>query len=131
MTVAQLLAYFAAPNRANYEQMNEFPASANEYARLLKSEKFTNVIFPKRNLVTDIFGPRGANIEQHKYLAHVRRVNTTGMPDVGVDEEGTFSVIVSHRTGELLRSPYSREDRLCRYSLPLGRVFRRSPSDIH
>jgi hypothetical protein len=101
MTVAQFLTILASPNRPNYEKMNDFTASAKEYARLLISEESTNVIFPRRRLVTDIFGPNGVNIEQHKHLAHVRRVNTTGMPDAGVDEEGILSVIISHRTGKL------------------------------
>jgi hypothetical protein len=102
MTVAQFLTCFATPHRPNYEKMKDFGASTKEYARLLKSQESTNIIFPRRGLVTEIFGLEGSNIEQHKHLAHVRRVNTTGMPDVGVDEEGTFSVVVSHRTGELL-----------------------------
>jgi hypothetical protein len=101
MTMAQFLTLLASPNRPNYERMNDFTASAKEYARLLISEESTNVIFPRRRLVTDIFGPNGVNIEQHKHLAQVRRVNTTGMADAGVDEEGIFSVIISHRTGKL------------------------------
>lgn len=101
MAVAQFLTYFKPPHRANYEKMKDFQASANEYDRLLKSQESTNIILPERRLVNDIFGLQGSNIEQHKHLAHVRRVNTTGMPDVNVNEEGTFSVVVSHRTGEL------------------------------
>jgi len=122
MAVSQFLTYFASPDRPDYEQMKDFKASAKEYARLLKSEESTNVIFPRRKLVTDIFGPKGINIEQHKHLAHVRRVNTTGMPDAGVDEEGTFSVIASHRTGQL---PFASLRSLSKYaqhvwSLPYG-----------
>jgi hypothetical protein len=102
MNVAQFLTYFAPPDRANYEKMKAFPASAKEFARLLKSQESTSIIFPKRKLITDIFGATGGNLEQHKHLAHVRRVNTMGMPDAGTNEVGTFSVIVSHRTGKLL-----------------------------
>ena len=130
MTVAQFLAHFASPNRANYEQMKEFPASANEYARLLRSEEFTNVIFPERKLVSDIFGPQGVNIEQHKHLAHVRRINVTGMPDFGVNQEGTFSVVVSHRTGKVLWFPYTRKIRFVALLRP-HTPTKHSIADIH
>lgn len=113
MTVAQFLSHFSSPDRPNYEKMKGFAASAKEYARLLKSGETTNVIFPRRKLVTDIFGSNGINIEQHKHLAHVRRVNTTGMPDAGVDGAGTFSVIVSHRTGELILAHWTYKKWRC------------------
>jgi hypothetical protein len=102
MTVGQYLTHFATPNRPNYEKMKDFRASRKEYEKLLKSDEPTTIIFPQRKLLTGIFGNKGINIEQHKHLAHVRRINTTGMPDASVDDVGTFSVIISHRTGKLL-----------------------------
>lgn len=44
---------------------------------------------------------RPDNIEGHKYLAHVRHINTTGCPDAGIDQEGLFSVIISGRSGAI------------------------------
>ncbi|CAO2658404.1 Nn.00g061270.m01.CDS01 [Neocucurbitaria sp. VM-36] len=42
-----------------------------------------------------------ADITRYKYLAHVRNINTMGMPNVGTEEVGLFSVVLSHRTGPL------------------------------
>lgn len=83
-----------------------------------------NVIFPKMSLVKDLFTvpsptrtptPTATSttdtstadavyrpgLEQLKYLAHVRNINTEGCPDAGIEQEGLFSVVVSARTGAL------------------------------
>jgi hypothetical protein len=44
---------------------------------------------------------RSDNVEGHRYLAHVRHINTTGCPDAGIDQEGLFSVVLSGRTGAI------------------------------
>ncbi|KAF2467763.1 uncharacterized protein BDR25DRAFT_327037 [Lindgomyces ingoldianus] len=42
-----------------------------------------------------------ADVSRYKYLAHVRNINTAGMPEAGRQETGLFSVVLSHRTGPL------------------------------
>ena len=42
-----------------------------------------------------------ADVSRYKYLAHARDINTTGMPDAGVEDNGVFGIVVSHRTGPL------------------------------
>jgi hypothetical protein len=43
----------------------------------------------------------GPDVSRYKYLAHVRDVNTTGMADAGVEDNGVFGIVISHRTGPL------------------------------
>jgi hypothetical protein len=43
----------------------------------------------------------GPDVSRYKYLAHVRDINTTGMADAGVEDNGVFGIVVSHRTGPL------------------------------
>lgn len=41
-------------------------------------------------------------ISRYQFLAHTRSINTAGMANSGIDsDEGTFSVVMSHRTGPL------------------------------
>ncbi|KAF1834717.1 hypothetical protein BDW02DRAFT_325202 [Decorospora gaudefroyi] len=76
-----------------------------------------DVIFPRKDLVMKMFSAPAAGkeettqtspeelrlgIEQYKYLAHVRHINTEGCPDAGVEEEGLFSIVIASRTGALL-----------------------------
>jgi hypothetical protein len=87
----------------NYLSINEFSRVAYEKDPLFKDElKFSQegmkAIFPRKELFKDLFGNLGL-LEQHKGLAHVRNINTTGMPDAGVEETGLFSIIISRRTG--------------------------------
>lgn len=42
-----------------------------------------------------------ADVARYKYLAHVRDINTDGMADAGVEPNGVFGIVVSHRTGPL------------------------------
>jgi hypothetical protein len=44
---------------------------------------------------------RSDNVEGHRYLTHVRHINTTGCPDAGIDQEGLFSIVLSGRTGAI------------------------------
>jgi hypothetical protein len=41
------------------------------------------------------------DVDRYKYLSHVRRINTAGMAVAGVEDNGIFGVIVSHRVGPL------------------------------
>ncbi|KAF5644978.1 uncharacterized protein FTJAE_2602 [Fusarium tjaetaba] len=43
----------------------------------------------------------GPDVARYKYLAHVRDINTLGMADAGVEDNGVFGIVVSHRTGPL------------------------------
>jgi hypothetical protein len=67
------------------------------------SETKVDVIFPKMDLFLALFSDSAStqsiNLDRYKYLAHARQVNTTHMTDSGVIDEGTFSIIFSHRTG--------------------------------
>lgn len=91
MTVAQFLRLpdGARPNYA---------ARPDDFAGIKESPESMKAIFPTMQLVEDLFNQ---NLEQHKYLAHVRNINTKGMPDAGVADVGLFSLVVSHRTGEI------------------------------
>ena len=46
-------------------------------------------------------GQSGPDVARYKYLAHVRDINTLGMADAGVEDNGVFGIVVSHRTGPL------------------------------
>ena len=100
MTVEQYLNFFACPDRPNYENDDKEsgPIKAGEDAI---SQEMMSVIFPRKSLVQQLFGTTGEHIEQHKHLAHVRRINTKGMPDTDPADQdlGLFSVVVSHMTG--------------------------------
>lgn len=42
------------------------------------------------------------SVSRYKWLAHMRNINTTGMANSGIDDDlGTFSIVISHRTGPL------------------------------
>ena len=43
----------------------------------------------------------GPDVSRYKYLAHLRDINTAGMADAGVEDNGVFGVVISHRTGPL------------------------------
>lgn len=75
--------------RPNYE------ASPSEFVGLNTSSELMKAIFPTQQKVKSLFG----DLSKHKYLAHVRNINTVGMPDAGVEDVGLFSIVVSHRTG--------------------------------
>jgi hypothetical protein len=80
-----------AGSRANYE------AGAAEFAEAQTSTELMKVIFPTQVQVNNLFH----DLSKHKYLAHVRNINTIGMPDAGVEDVGLFSIVVSHRTGPI------------------------------
>ncbi|RDB20853.1 hypothetical protein Hypma_012073 [Hypsizygus marmoreus] len=86
----------AVPNLA--ESFTEEPALSNTKI---------DVIFPKMDLFLALFSDSAnqpsINLDRYKYLAHARQVNTTHMADAGVLDEGTFSIVFSHRTGPLFR----------------------------
>ena len=75
--------------RINYE------AGTSEFAELQASTEPMKAIFPTQALCKSLF----SDLSKHKYLAHVRNINTTGMPDAGVQDDGLFSIVISHRTG--------------------------------
>ncbi|KAJ9494738.1 hypothetical protein H2202_009814 [Exophiala xenobiotica] len=111
-------------------------------AEITGSTDLVNIIFPTKDLVTKLFSisdspkpmapnsgsqpsspqapdpPPHQGIEQYKYMAHVRHINTEGCPDAGVEEEGMFSIVVSPRPGALHDSVLS------------GNVWKDLPSDL-
>ncbi|KAB5582943.1 hypothetical protein GE09DRAFT_947165 [Coniochaeta sp. 2T2.1] len=75
-------------------------------------DKATDIVFLPSWLYTELFtmydadgkpktDQKGPDVSRYKYLAHVRDINTTGMADAGVEDNGVFGIIVSHRTGPL------------------------------
>ncbi|KAF2001043.1 hypothetical protein P154DRAFT_464864, partial [Amniculicola lignicola CBS 123094] len=60
-----------------------------------RSKETTQVIYPSK----DTFYALCNNVEENKYLAHVRNINTVGFPNAGVEEDGLFSIVISARTG--------------------------------
>ena len=76
-------------NRVHYEEGGTF-----EFNALQKSTESMKAIFPTQALTKSLFG----DLSKHKYLAHVRNINTTGMPDAGVQDDGLYSIVISHRT---------------------------------
>lgn len=48
-----------------------------------------------------ISGQKVPSVDRYKYLSHVRRINTAGMAVAGVEDNGIFGVVVSHRVGPL------------------------------
>lgn len=67
------------------------------------SQEGMTAIFPTKDMFNTLFGTKDL-LEQNKSLAHVRNINTTGMPDAGVEEIGLFSIIISRRTGPVTLS---------------------------
>lgn len=65
----------------------------------------TDVVFVEKALFTALFtgvdgsGNTVGDVTRYRFLAHVRNINTTGMAEAGVEDEGLFSVVVSHRVG--------------------------------
>ncbi|KAA8895948.1 hypothetical protein FN846DRAFT_817657 [Sphaerosporella brunnea] len=74
-------------------------------------DKTTDVILVPSTLFTELVrsyddngnpvGQTGPDVSRYKYLSHVRDINTTGMADAGVEDNGVFGIVVSHRTGPL------------------------------
>ncbi|KAH8702268.1 hypothetical protein BGW36DRAFT_424549 [Talaromyces proteolyticus] len=68
-------------------------------------------IFPQTALIRELFRDHTlksdvvqdkCSVSAFKFLAHVRNINTMGMANSGIDDEfGTFSIVVSPRTGPL------------------------------
>lgn len=74
-------------------------------------DKSTDLIFVPSAIFSELFASydingnpvtqTGPDVSRYKYLAHVRDINTTGMADAGVEDNGVFGIVVSHRTGPL------------------------------
>ncbi|KAL1615422.1 hypothetical protein SLS56_011825 [Neofusicoccum ribis] len=79
----------------------------------VSDDEMTDVIFVPSKLFTELVTSytddgtlpheeqRGPDISRYKYMAHVRDINTTGMAEAGVEDNGIFGVVVAHRTGPL------------------------------
>ncbi|KAI0447283.1 hypothetical protein F4803DRAFT_364629 [Xylaria telfairii] len=44
---------------------------------------------------------KNPDVDQYKYLSHVRKINTTGMAIAGTEDVGIFSIVVGNRAGPL------------------------------
>jgi hypothetical protein len=89
-------------------------------------------IFPTKEMFKTLFGTKDL-LEQNKSLAHVRNINTTGMPDAGVEETGLFSIIISRRTGPInLSAPKTQMAHLIsieHFDSTLDRIASTDPND--
>jgi hypothetical protein len=102
--------YFSRiPETARINYKSGFNNDQEGYNEILGMTTAADFIFPTKNLIRSLFTdstradlPQNKyGIEQYKYLAHVRQINTEGCPDAGVEEEGIFSIVISSRTGAL------------------------------
>jgi len=94
-----------AADRIGYEA--SLPPGSSGLTELQTSNDPMSVIFPTKSSFVKIFSHIDADkqfqsdVESHKYLAHVRAVNTMGFPDAGVEMVGNYSIVVSGRTPRL------------------------------
>ena len=98
----QVSEYFDSTNhipqasRINFEKgMAKEPTSLREIKAMTTSMQ---AIFPQKKILRHLF-PNLKALQAHRYLSHVRHINTVGCPDAGVEAEGLFSIVVSSRTG--------------------------------
>lgn len=108
MKVQEYLA--SIKSRVHYEVVFEDPNNPNwaknqDWVKMQASTEVTNVIFPTKARVNQLFGASNdatySVLEGYKYLSHVRHINTFGFPDAGVEEEGYFSVSISATMGDV------------------------------
>ncbi|MCJ1402454.1 hypothetical protein MMC11_005674 [Xylographa trunciseda] len=92
MQISEYFSKLPSSSRVNFEA-----GMAEVLDEAKKDDSLMDAIFPSKALFRSLF----PNLESHKYLAHVRHINTVGFPDAGVEEEGLFSIIISSRTGRL------------------------------
>ena len=94
-------------SRINYEA-NYGPdlTKDQQWQDLITSPDPMTAIFPRKSLFKAVFenqtkdlDSNSHNIESFKYMSHVREINTIGFPDAGVEANGLYSIVVSHRTG--------------------------------
>lgn len=98
-------------SRVHYEVVFEDSKNPNwanneDWVKMQASTEVTNVIFPTKARVNQLFGASDDGtysvLEGYKYLSHVRHVNTLGFPEAGMDEEeGYFSVTISATIGDI------------------------------
>lgn len=110
-------------SRINYAAGYENDETSPDYKELHDTQGNVDIIFPKKDLFDQIFAdpgddqpdhavdggptntpsaksvPHKIRVEALKYLAHVRRINTVGFPDAGIEQEGLYSIVISGRTG--------------------------------
>lgn len=116
MPVADYFKNIPQSSRMNFEAGYIDPATGElpnplprEYDQIIRTVDKADVIFPPKSLVTQLFtdstrantATNKYGVEQYKYLAHVREINTEGCPDAGIQEQGIFSVVIASRTGAL------------------------------
>ncbi|KIV76928.1 hypothetical protein PV11_08777 [Exophiala sideris] len=110
MAVSDYFNTIATSAQVNYAAA--FDNDSDGFAEVTGSSDKVNIIFPTKRLIKDLFSTADATnfpdtpqhkngIEQYKYLAHVREINTEGCPDAGSEQQGLFSVVISSRTGAL------------------------------
>ncbi|KAE8445353.1 hypothetical protein EG329_013475 [Mollisiaceae sp. DMI_Dod_QoI] len=102
--------YFTIPeaSRINYKAKyikQDGTLDDTDYDELTGTVGKVDVIFPPKSLFSQIFATEKdtdelkMGVEALKYLTHVRQINTTGIPDAGINEKGLYSIIISSRTG--------------------------------
>jgi hypothetical protein len=80
----------------------QIPGYSNDsqYANLQNDTTPIEVIFMAPKLFQDLFCTNGApNVDQFRFCAHIRNINTTGITNAGTSDTGLFSVVHSKRSG--------------------------------
>ncbi|KAL7276583.1 hypothetical protein RUND412_000425 [Rhizina undulata] len=76
-------------------------ATATTDVIFLQAQLFRTLVTTYDNAGSPIPQQLAPDVSRYKFLSHVRNINTAGMADAGVEDEGLFSIVVSHRVGPL------------------------------
>ncbi|KAF2839441.1 hypothetical protein M501DRAFT_992402 [Patellaria atrata CBS 101060] len=82
-------------SRPTFEAAFDQPENNPAWKSLTESTENTTVIFPKRSQAAAIL----KDPYKFFFMCHVREMNTMGFPDAGTQQNGLFSICVSHMTG--------------------------------
>jgi hypothetical protein len=82
--------------KPNYEKGYEFDFS--KLKEISTSPHPVDVIFPTKGVVSDIF----KDPAKFRYMCHVRQLDNHGLPDTATENNGLYSICVSHRSGPIM-----------------------------
>jgi len=100
--VKQSSTFAVSTTVGNFVQLQNCAIPYAATSELISSTEAMDVIFLKKDLFNSLMvnsTTQKADLTKYQYLAHVRNVNTLGMADAGVEDQGLYSLVVSHRTG--------------------------------
>jgi hypothetical protein len=100
--VKQSSTFAVSTTVGNFVQLQNCAIPYTPTPELVSSTEAMDVIFLKKDLFNSLMVnsvTQKADLTKYQYLAHVRNVNTLGMADAGVEDQGLYSLVISHRTG--------------------------------